>query len=447
MQQIKNNYDWDGGGAPEAPTAPENLQQTGLTIGFLNDMILRTLYTRGGLLGLDLAKLLCLPFKVIEESLGFLKNEKAVEILGGDLIGRISYRFNLTDLGRRRAQEALKMCAYVGPAPVPLEDYVEQVYRQAVTAINVSPEAIKAAFGHLVISDELLNAVGPAIVSGKSVFIYGPPGNGKTAITQSIGSFMNQCGGEIYVPYAFMTENNVITIFDKAVHETVDGDDDRTEDNEATIRRLLNTGAVDPRWVKIKRPVIITGGELNLQMLDLRFNPESNYYQAPLHVKANGGIFLVDDFGRQLCSPKELLNRWIVPLENRVDYLSLASGQQFQVPFEQLTMFSTNLDPKDLVDEAFLRRMRHKVEITAPERDIYEKIFNAVVKKLGMSPCPDAVSFLYDRYYSRGRTPRASDARDLLETVQSICRFRRVPVQLTRDLMAEAAASFIREFK
>jgi predicted ATPase with chaperone activity len=448
MQQIKNNLDWDGGGAPEAPSAPENLQQTGLTIGFLNDMILRILYTRGGLLGLDLARLLCLPFKVIEESLGFLKNEKAIEVLGGDLIGRISYRFNLTDLGRRRAQEALKMCAYIGPAPVPLEDYVEQVYRQAVTAINVSPEAIRAAFSHLVISDELFNAVGPAIVSGKSVFIYGPPGNGKTAITQAIGNFMNTSGGEIYVPYAFMTENNVVTIFDKAVHEPADGDgDDRMEDNEATIRRLLNTGAVDPRWVKIKRPVIITGGELTLRMLDLRYNPESNYYQAPLHVKANGGIFLVDDFGRQLCSPKELLNRWIVPLENRVDYLSLASGQQFQVPFEQLTMFSTNLDPKELVDEAFLRRMRHKVEITAPERDIYEKIFNAVVKKLGMSPCPDAVDFLYDRYYSRGRTPRASDARDLLETVQSICRFRRVPVQLTRDLMAEAAASFIREFK
>ncbi len=448
MQQIKNNLDWDGGGAPEAPSSPENLQQTGLTAGFLNDMLLRTLYARGGLLGLDLARLLCLPFKVIEESLGFLKNEKAIEVLGGDLIGRISYKFNLTDVGRRRAQEAMKMCAYVGPAPVPLEDYVEQVYRQAVTAINVSPEAMKAAFGHLVISDELFNGVGPAIVSGKSVFIYGPPGNGKTAMTQAIGNFMNQSGGEIYVPYAFMAENNVITVFDRAVHEPTEGDGvDRLEDNEATIRRLLNTGTVDARWVKIKRPVIITGGELNLHMLDLRYSSDANYYQAPLHVKANGGIFLVDDFGRQLCSPKELLNRWIVPLENRVDYLSLSSGQQFQVPFEQLTMFSTNLDPKDLVDEAFLRRMRHKVEITAPERPIYEKIFNAVTKKLGMNPCPDAIEFMYDRYYLRGRTPRASDARDLLETVQSICRFRRIPVQLTRDLMAEAAASFIREFK
>src|SRR5262249_7508640 len=157
---------------------------------------------------------------------------------------------------------------------------------------------------------------GPAIVSGKSIFIYGPPGNGKTSIAQSIGNFMNTCGGEIYVPYSFLAENNIVTLFDNAVHERSDSDDnDRLEDNEATIRRLLNTGTVDARWVRIRRPVVITGGELNLNMLDLKYNPESNFYQAPLHVKANGGVFLIDDFGRQLCSPKELLNRWIVPLE------------------------------------------------------------------------------------------------------------------------------------
>src|ERR1700722_2269411 len=418
QQQKASTLDWDEGSAPEAPSAPENLAQTGLTVGFLNDLILKTLYMQGGLLGLDLARLLRLPFKVIEESLGFLKQEKALEVLGGDLIGRISYRFNLTDLGRKRAQEAIKMCAYVGPAPVPLEDYVEQTYRQAVTAIDVNPEALKASMSHLVVSDELFNAVGPAIVSGKSVFIYGPPGNGKTAMTQAIGNFMNTCGGDIYIPFAFLAENNVVTVFDRAVHHPAEGEGvDALEDNEATIRRLLNTGTVDQRWVRIRRPVIITGGELTLAMLDLRYNPEANFYQAPLHVKANGGIFLIDDFGRQLCSPKELLNRWIVPLENRVDYLSLSSGQQFQVPFEQLTMFSTNLDPRDLVDDAFLRRMRHKVEIMAPLRETYEKIFNNYVRKLGMNPCPDAIEFMYERYYNKNRVTRASDCRDLLETV------------------------------
>jgi len=213
------------------------------------------------------------------------------------------------------------------------------------------------------------------------------------------------------------------------------------------VRRLLGSGTLDARWVRIRRPVIVTGGELNLEMLDLRYNAEANFYQAPIHFKANGGVFLIDDFGRQLCSPKELLNRWILPLEDRHDFLTVATGKKIQVPFEQLIIFSTNLDPKDLVDDAFLRRIRHKVEINAPTRDVYEKIFNAVVRKLGMNPCPEAVQYLYDRYYTKGRTPRASDCRDLLEIVQSICRYRKQPLHLTRDLMAEAASSFIAEFR
>jgi predicted ATPase with chaperone activity len=440
--------DWDAGEVPDAPSSPETLAQAGLTLGFLNELLLRVLYTRGGMLGLDLSRFVCLPFKVIEESLRFLKDDKCVEVLGGDLVGRVSYRFHLTELGRSRAQDSMKLCAYVGPAPVPLEDYVEQTYRQAVTGITVTPEALRSAFSHLVVKDSLLNAIGPAIVSGKSVFIYGPPGNGKTSMARAVGDFMNSTGGDIYIPYAFLAEGSIIIVFDQAVHQrSEDNDLDRLDDNEATIRRLLNTGTVDSRWVKIRRPVIVTGGELNLPMLDLKFSAESNFYQAPLHVKANGGIFLIDDFGRQLCSPKELLNRWIVPLEDRHDFLTLASGKKFEVPFEQLTMFSTNLDPKDLVDDAFLRRIRHKVEVEAPTRDIYEKIFNAVVKRLGMNPCPDGVGYLFERYYDNGRCPRASDCRDILETVQSICRFRKQPVHLTRELVAEAATSFICEFK
>jgi predicted ATPase with chaperone activity len=399
------------------------------------------------MLGLDLSRLLCLPFKVIEESLCFLKDEKCLEVMGGDLIGRISYRYNLTDIGRRRAQDAMKLCAYVGPAPVPLEDYIEQTYRQAVTGIQCNPEALGAAFSHLVITEELLNILGPAIVSGRSVFIFGPPGNGKTSVGRAIGEFLNTCGGDIYVPFAFLTENSIITIYDQAIHQLADDAGlEPLEDNEATIRRLTNTGTMDGRWVKIRRPVVITGGELNLNMLDLRYNVESNFYQAPLHVKANGGIFLIDDFGRQLCSPKELLNRWILPLEDRHDFLTLASGKKFEVPFEQLTIFSTNLDPKDLVDDAFLRRIRHKVGIEAPTRDVYLQIFNAMVKKLGMNPCTEAVDYLFERYYNNGRAPRCSDCRDLLETVQSICRYRKQPVQLTRNLMVEASASFICEF-
>ncbi|MCI0682274.1 MAG: ATPase [Gemmataceae bacterium] len=446
-QQKNGLAEWDGAGLPEAPTAPDSLKEAGLTLSFLNDLVLRMLYVNGSMLGLDLARFLCLPFKVIEESLKFLKDEKCIEVAGGDLIGRVSYRFNLTELGRKRAQESMKLCTYVGPAPVPLDDYIEQTYRQAVTGIGCSPEPLRAVFSHLVIKEDMFNAIGPAIVSGRSVFIYGPPGNGKTSIARSIGDFMNNAGGEIYVPYCFLAENSIITLFDQAVHQRVDGDaHERLEDNEATIRRLLNTGTIDARWVRIRRPVIITGGELNLGMLDLRFNSDANFYQAPLHIKANGGVFLIDDFGRQLCSPKELLNRWILPLEDRHDFLSLASGKKFEVPFEQLIIFSTNLDPRDLVDDAFLRRIRHKVGIDAPPRDIYERIFNNMVKRLGMNPCPEAIDFLYERYYDQGRNPRASDARDLLEIVQSICRFRRQPVHLTRELIVESAQSFINEF-
>jgi predicted ATPase with chaperone activity len=438
---------WEAANLPEAPAAPETLKEAGLGQGFLNDMILRTLYTHGALIGLDLSRILCLPFKVIEEALCFLKDEKCLEVTGGDLIGRVSYRFNLTEVGRHRAHDAMKLCAYVGPAPVPLEDYVEQTYRQAVTGISCSPDSLKESFNHLVLSEELYNAVGPAVISGRSIFIYGPPGNGKTSIARAIGDFMNRSGGEIYVPYAFLAENSIITVYDQAVHRpSEDYGSDRIDDNEATIRRLLNTGTVDARWIRIHRPVVITAGEFSLAMLDLRYNVEGNFYQAPLHVKANGGIFLIDDFGRQLCSPKELLNRWILPLEDRHDFLTVSSGKKFEVPFEQLTMFSTNLDPRDLVDDAFLRRIRHKVAIQAPSRDIYERIFNAMVRKLGMNTCPEAVDYLYERYYNNGRSPRCSDCRDLLETVQSICRYRRQPIQLTRELMAEASASFICEF-
>jgi hypothetical protein len=388
-----------------------------------------------------------LPFKVLEESLTFLKQQHCIEVAGGDLIGQVSYKFNLTDQGRERSKAAFGTCAYVGPCPVPLEDYVEQTYRQAVTGIHCVPDTLRSCFSHLVIPEELFLAVGPAVVSGRSIFIYGPPGNGKTAIANSIGDFMNRCGGEIFVPYAFQSEGNVVTVFDPTVHQVVeDRGDERIDDNEATIRRLLNTGAVDARWVRVRRPVIVTGGELNLQMLDLRFSADSNFYQAPLHLKSNGGVFLIDDFGRQLVSPRELLNRWIVPLENRHDYLTLATGKKIEIPFEQLIIFSTNLDPKDLVDDAFLRRIRHKVGINAPDRAVYEKIFSANCKRLGMNACPEAIDYMYERYYTNGRNPRCSDCRDLLEIVQSICRFKRQPVKLTVQLMAEAATSFIAEF-
>src|SRR6266705_1684192 len=269
--------EWEGTGLPEAPSAPDTLQESGLPLGFLNDLILRVLYTRGAMVGLDMARFLCLPFKVIEEPLKFLKDEKCIEVAGGDLIGRVSYRFNLTELGRKRAQESIKLCAYVGPAPVPMEDYIEQTYRQSVTGISCHPEALRASFSHLVLKEDLFNAIGPAVVSGRSVFIYGPPGNGKTAMARAIGDFMNGSGGSIYVPYAIQAEGGIITIFDPTVHHTDEATGGTDDITDARVRELLNTGSIDARWVRIRRPVVVTGGELNLEMLDLRYNSTANF--------------------------------------------------------------------------------------------------------------------------------------------------------------------------
>jgi predicted ATPase with chaperone activity len=329
------------------------------------------------MLGIELSRQICLPFKILEQALQFLKEEKCVEISGGDLIGTVSYRFGLTEFGRQRSRDAMEASAYVGPAPVPVEEYIDQVYRQLVTGIPLTREGIKNAFAHLVITDELVDTIGPAVVSGRAVFIYGPPGTGKTSIARAIGEFFNHSGGEIYIPHAIMADEGIVTMYDPIVHRAADDQADEVgPTSQALVRRLLNEDTLDPRWIKIQRPVIITGGELTLDMLDLRYSATANVYQAPLHIKANGGIFLIDDFGRQICSPKELLNRWILPLEDRHDFLTLASGKKFQVPFEQLIIFSTNLDPSQLVDDAFLRRIRHKVGIDAPSREIYEQIFN-----------------------------------------------------------------------
>lgn len=275
MQTRNVVMEYESNPAPEAPTSPETLREAGLTPSFLSDQLLRTLYVRGPQLGRDLAQYLCLPFKVIKDSLRFLKDEKTIQVDGGDLVGEVSYRFSLTDFGRKRAESCMKQCAYVGPAPVPLEDYVEQCYRQTVSGLQCYPESLRAPFSHLVLKDDMFLAIGPAIISGRSVFIYGPPGNGKTAMARAIGDFMNTAGGSIYVPHAFIADGNIITVFDPSLHVVDDTVGEFGDEADAAVRRLLSNGTADSRWVRIRRPVIITGGELNLDMLDLKYNEEA----------------------------------------------------------------------------------------------------------------------------------------------------------------------------
>lgn len=427
------------------PRAPNTLRETGLSLALVSDLILKELYLQANLVGIQLARNTRLPFGVIDEAIRYLRDEKCVEVAGGDLVGPASYRFHLTELGRLRARDAFETCRYVGPAPITLTDYIAQCRRQTVAGIPCQRQSLIEAFEGMLLRQGLLEEVGPAVCSGRSIFIYGPPGNGKSMISKGLGRFLNRFGGEIYVPYAIEMESQIITLFDPTVHQTTDNAElsQANDPNAVPDPYSSNTpGIADPRWRRIRRPVITTGGELTLDMLELRYNKVSNFYTAPLHLKANGGVFLIDDFGRQIVSPRELLNRWILPLEERIDYLSLATGKKMAVPFEQLIIFSTNLDPRELVDEAFLRRIRHKIQIGPPERDLFTHIFRLNCEQRQLAYDPDVVDFLYAKYYDQGKPPRSSDPRDLLEIAQSICRFSNQPTILTRELIAQASERF-----
>jgi predicted ATPase with chaperone activity len=313
---------------------------------------------------------------------------------------------------------------------------------QSVVGIGCRPDDLRDAFQGLVIHEGLLEELGPAVCSGRSIFLHGPPGNGKSVIARGLGRFLNACGGDIYVPYAVHVEGAIITVYDPAVHRLADDDRDPGPDRE---RRPLiaesppGAPQYDLRWRKVRRPVVITGGELTLEMLDLRHNRTGHYYLAPPHVKANGGLFLVDDFGRQIVRPKELLNRWILPLEDRFDHLTLTSGRKVAVPFEQLIVFSTNLEPKSLVDDAFLRRIRHKILIGPPTREVFVEIFRRCCDRDGVPFDSSAVEYLFSRHYDRQRLPKACDPRDLLEIARAVCRFKGERAHLAAPVLAEAA--------
>jgi hypothetical protein len=420
------------------PKPLATLEDTGLTKLALADHVLKILYFGGDLTGSDVAERICLPFAgVLDPVFEFLKREKYIEARGSGAGGfnEAQYRYLISGKGIEKAQEALSRSQYAGPAPVPIDQYIESVREQNKARPPVTASLLRGVMDNLVVAEELLDKVGPAVNSGRSIFLYGPPGNGKTTISERVGRMV--LGQDMWIPFAIDVDGQVIQMYDSINHEL-------SNDKE---RLKYGTGLVaDARWISIKRPMIMVGGELTLQSLDLTYDDINKFYEAPYQMKANGGMFLIDDFGRQQVRAVDLLNRWIVPLEKRVDFLTLNNGRKIEIPFNVMIVFSTNLDPKDLVDEAFLRRIRHKIEIGNPTLEQFRDIFKIMCKIMKVPYDEQALAYLVKKWYiAKGRDLRMVHPRDILSQLIDIANYQQRPPELTPDLIDQAAASYFVE--
>jgi predicted ATPase with chaperone activity len=425
-------------GEPLRPPLPKTLADTGLSEEVVVDLMLKALYLQGARTGQQLMETIRLPFSFLDDQLLSLQQRRLVEVRGTRGPGRGGYLFDLTGEGRTRAREALESSQYVGPAPVPLSQYREWCRHQSISRVHVSREDVRKGFRNMVLPDAVLEMLGPAINSAKSLFLYGGPGDGKTFIAQTISQLL---GGNLYIPYALEVEGQILVLYDSVYHHEVAEAEPQVEgDQPAWLKQLPEH---DRRYVLVRRPVVVTGGELTLDQLDLRYDAFTKMYQAPFQLKANGGVLILDDFGRQRTSPRDLLNRWIVPLEQRIDYLALHTGGKFPVPFDCLLIFSTNLSPHELVEEAFLRRIHYKLHVLGPTEESLREIFRRCCAEREI-PCEDwAVPHLYEHYYqARGIVPRNCHPRDVLDHFLDLVRYIGAPAKLTPELLDRACNSY-----
>ena len=410
------------------PAEPTSIEDTGLPISLIESLVLKRLSVIGSSSGRALAEFICLPFNAVERVVHALRSRQL--LVHGGSAPLNDYYYQLTDQGRAVAHAAIESCAYVGPAPVPLDDYVRSVDAQTIRGESPKRKDLIKAFEKITIDENLFESLGPAINSGAGLFLYGQPGNGKSTLATNI----TMCFGQkIWLPHAIYEDGQIIKLYDAAYHQAA----------KTTDSQLIADASYDQRWIKVKRPTVVVGGELTMDNLEIRHDSRSNVSEAPLQMKSNCGCLLIDDFGRQRVEPAELLNRWIIPLENRIDYLTLATGKKIQVPFEQLIIFSTNLQPKDLVDEAFLRRIPYKIEIGDPGSEEFHRLFKIYGESFQFPYEQDAVDYLIETHYlSAGRRMRRCHPRDLLNQIRNYCVYNDLPKQMLAEHFDRVVKSY-----
>lgn len=407
------------------PVEPVSLEAAGLTASEVEALVLKFLLARGDAAGRDIAAQVKLPFVLVEPLLRELKQQQLVGHRGAAPMN--DFQYQLTDLGRERARRYAQYCTYFGSAPVSLADYIASVEAQSLTHQHPTVDDLRRAFADLLLDTRIFDRLGPAINSGRGLFLFGPPGNGKTSIAERVTAAFGQ---EIWLPRAIAVDGEIIRVFDPVTHQEI-----ALESSTG----LLDHRMIDRRWVRIRRPTIIAGGELTMSQLEVTINTATGICEAPLQLKSNCGTLVIDDFGRQRVRIDELLNRWIVPLECRYDFLNLPNGKKVKVPFDQLVIFSTNLEPRQLVDEAFLRRIPYKIEVTDPSEEQFRQLFVLVAERLGVAYDADAVDYLIETHFRRaGRPMRCCHPRDLLLQVRNYCIYHNQPPRMTREFFDAA---------